>query len=100
MTSSADLAGVVTIGVVSSTDLAGDVGVGSSADLAGDVTVGVGSPADTDSVFAAGVSSVEECEKCNVLPSGVGLSLTDHDESFVELEALVVGIVGMGPPGS
>ena len=52
--------------------------------------------AGTYSVFAAGASYVKECQKRGVLPSGVGLSLTDMDESFVELEINVVGIVGTG----
>ena len=51
-----------------------------------------------DSVFTAGASSVEECQECNVLPSGVGRSPTDADELFVESEAIVVGAVGTGAP--
>ena len=100
MVSSADLAGDVTVGVTSSADLAGDVivGVAPSANLAGDVTVSEAPPADTDSVFVTGASTVEECQKCTVLPSGVGLSSTNRDGSFVELEAIVVGAVGTGAP--
>ena len=74
VTFSADIAGDVAVGVASPDDLPGDVtiGVASSADFAGDVTVGVAPPADMDSIFATGESSVEECQKCIVLPSGVG----------------------------
>ena len=43
---------------------------------------------------------MKECEKRDVLPCGVGLSQTDPGELFVELEAIVVGDVGTGPPGS
>ena len=59
MTSPADLAEVVTVGVVSLTDLAEVVtaGVASSADLAEVVTIGVASSADLAGDATAGVAS-------------------------------------------
>ena len=95
----ANLAGVVTIGVAPSPDLAGDVTVGlaSSADLAGVHTISVASSADLagvdpESDFPAGLSFMNECVTmwCRFVP-------TDLDESFVELEAIVIGAVGTGP---
>ena len=90
--SPADLAEVVTVSVTSLADLAGDVtaGVAYSADLAGVVTAGEASSADLavvatvgvasltnmaelapsiDGDVTAGVTSVEECGKCDVVQS-------------------------------
>ena len=100
LASSAYLTGDVTIGEASSADLVGDVivGVACSANLAGDFTVGMAPPADPDGDFATSTLFLKECERCDVLPCGVGLSPTDPDELFVELEAIVVGAVGTGAP--
>ena len=105
--SPADLARVITVGVSSPADLARDVTVGMSflTDLVGEVTVSVAfltdlcpSSADPASIVTAGVALREECEQCNVLPSGVGLSPTYP--YIVELKAIVVGTVGTGSPWS
>ena len=122
----ADLAGDVTIGVPSSTDPADFVTAGvalreecgdgvvilgnydcvcddfaevaSLAEHAGGVTVDMAPSADTDIVFAAGMSYVEQCQECGGLPKSVKLLPADKDTSFVELKVIVVGAVGMGVP--
>ena len=99
----ADLAGDVTVGVPSSAGVVtagvtfreecGD-GVGvpgdydcvcddfaevaSLAEHAGGVTVDRAPPADMDSVFADGMSYVEQCQEYGGLPKGVGLLLADN----------------------
>ena len=69
------LAGDVTVGVASSSDLSGDatVGVASSADLAGDVSVGVVSSADLAGVVTAGVTSSTDPDE---VTTGVEPSIT------------------------
>ena len=111
-TSSANPASVVTTGVAFSEKCRDSVvipsdcvcdydeiaEVASSVELYGNVTVSVAPTADMDSVFTAGASSVEDYQERNVLPSGIGRSPADTDESIVELEAIVVGAVGTGAP--
>ena len=79
MSSPANLAGDVTIGVATLADLAGviTVSVASSADLAGDVTVGVTSSANPASVVTVGVASMEECGDSVVIPSDC---VCDYDD--------------------
>ena len=72
----------------------------SSVELAGNVTVGVVPPANMDSVFTAGASSVADYQERNLLPGGVGRSLADTDESIVELEAIVVVLLARELPDS
>ena len=55
-------------------------------------------PANTDSTVAAGMSYGEQCQDCGGSPKIVGLSHAVEDTSFVELEAIVVGAVGMRAP--
>ena len=68
------------------------------ANMLGGVTVDMAPPADTDSVFAAGMSYVEQCQECGGLPMSVGVLPANKEASFVELEAIVVGAVGTGAP--
>ena len=70
----------------------------SLADLAEVLTVGVAPSTNPDGDVTAGVTSMEEYKERDVVLSDVVLPQTDPDESSAKLETIVVGIVGTGTP--
>ena len=108
MSSPANLAGGVTVGVapsavaevVPSANLAE---VASSADLAGDVTVGVTSLSDPASVVTAGVAFKEKCGNSALIPSDCVCHYNDIYEMAISADLtgdVVVGVTSLADPVS